>query len=102
MRTKSSTIIESELYTRLSLISGHGKDVVRDVIRSLSELVIDELAKETPIRLGKIGEISVIHAKRCGGFNFKNNKVNPTKIVRNIRFKPSVTLKRAIKDTSVF
>ena len=96
-KTKTALIVETELYTRLSLITGHGKDVVRDVIKALNELVIDELKNETPVRLGAIGEITTITCRRCGGHDFENHCMKPTKVVRCAKFKPSIKLKRAIK-----
>jgi hypothetical protein len=35
-RKKSAAILESELYIRLAQVTGHGKDVVRDVIKGWS------------------------------------------------------------------
>lgn len=96
-REKSATIVESELYARLSLITGHGKDVVRDVIRALSEFVMDELKCETPVRLGSLGEITTITCRRNGGYDFAKKEKREAKMVRQAKFKPSITLRRAIR-----
>lgn len=95
-RTKSAAILESELYIRLAQVTGHGKDVVRDVIKGLSEFVMDELANETPVRIGTLGEIYATTYKGRGGYDFKSGQAKPNKVITKIKFKPSAPLKRAV------
>ena len=95
-RTKSAAILESELYIRLAQVTGHGKDVVRDVINGLTEFITDELTNETPVRIGKLGEIYTTTYKGRGGYNFKTGQAKPNKVITKIKFKPSAPLKRAV------
>ena len=95
-RTKSADILESELYIRLAQVTGHSKDVVRDVIKGLSEFVMDELANETPVRIGTLGEIYATTYKGRGGYDFKTGQAKPNKVITKIKFKPSAPLKRAV------
>jgi nucleoid DNA-binding protein len=97
-RTKSAAILESELYIRLAQVTGHGKDVVRDVIKGLSEFVMDELANETPVRIGTLGEIYTNTYRGRGGYDFKTGSANPNKVITKIKFKPSAPFKRAVES----
>ena len=94
---KSAAVLETELYVRLAQITGHGKDVVRDVIRGLSEFVMDELANETPVRIGRLGEIYTQTYKGSGGYDFNTGKMKPEKMITRIKFRVSAPLKRAIE-----
>ena len=100
-REKTATVLETELYERLSKITGHGKDVVRDVLKSLHEFVIDELKNGTPVRIGPLGEITTITCRRCGGYNFKTGESKPFKMVKQVKFKPSISLKRSVKNGDI-
>lgn len=96
-RTKSAAILESELYIRLAQVTGHGKDVVRDVIKGMCEFVMDELRNETPVRLGTLGEIYTKTYKGRGGFDFGSGKAKPNKFITKIKFKPSAPFRRAVE-----
>ena len=96
-RKKSIAILESELYVRLAQVTGHGKDVVRDVIKGMCEFVMDELASGTPVRLGTLGEIYTKTYKGRGGFDFGKGKAKPNKVITKIKFKPSLPFKRAVE-----
>jgi len=95
-REKSAAILEKELIMRLSLITGHGEDVVRDVIKCLSEFVLDEIANETPIRLGTLGELYTVSYLGRGGVSFKTKESLPKKMITKIKFKPSASMKRVL------
>jgi nucleoid DNA-binding protein len=97
-RTKSAAILESELYTRLAQVTGHGKDVVKDVITGLTEFIIDELKNETPVKIGKMGEIYTTTYKGRGGYDFAKGQAKPNKVITKIKFKPSAPFKRAIES----
>jgi len=88
---------EGELIDRLSLVTGHGKDVVRDILLAQAEFVIDELKNGIPVRLGKLGEFEVRECRCRGGYNFRTKKMGNPKIVSKVKFRPSVRMKRAIE-----
>ena len=95
---KELLITERELIQRLALVTGHGKDVVRDVIKAQSEFVMDELKNGIPVRLGALGEICTITYKGNGGYDFDNKRMRPMKEFTRVKFKPSTTLKRIVAD----
>lgn len=97
-REKSAAILEKELITRLSLITGHNRDVVRDVIKGLSEFVLDEIANETPIRLGTLGELYTVTYLGRGGVSFVTKENLPKKMITKVKFKPSASLKRVVDN----
>ena len=98
MRKNQMTILETELYERLSLISGHSKSAVRDVIKALSEFVIDEIRNGIPVVIGQLGTMDVKECK-TRGYNFKTNEVLEQHNYNKVKFTPSDPLKRAARDT---
>lgn len=95
---KELLVTERELIYRLSLITGHGPEVVRDIIKAQAEFVIDELRNGIPVRLGAIGELHVISYSGNGGYDFSTKQVRDKKEIKRIKFKVSKTLKRAINE----
>lgn len=88
---------ERELIERLSMVTGHGRDIVRDVLQAELEFIIDELKNGIPVRLGKLGEFEVIE-KRCrGGYNFTTKEMCKPKAITKIKFRPSSRMKSAIE-----
>lgn len=96
MRRKTATIIETELIDRLSAITGHNRNVVRDIIRAQTEFVLWAMENNTPVRIGNIVELEPINCTCAGGFNFATGVVNPVKQSRKVKFKPTAALRRAI------
>jgi len=92
------TIHDAELYNRLSAISGHRKDVVRDVILALSEFVVDELKNDIPVSVGKLGIFSVKHYRSNGGYSFKTGQHHEIGMCHKISFKPSVSMNKMVKS----
>lgn len=95
-REKSAAILEKELIMRLSLITGHNIDVVRDVIKCLSEFVLDEIANETPVRLGTLGELYTVTYLGRGGVHFVTKESLPKKMITKVKFKPSAAMRRVL------
>lgn len=91
-------VLERELYDRLSLISGYPKDVVRDVVKALSEFVMDELKNDIPVVLGQLGSISVMECNTPGGYNFHTKKKGDPHTYKKIKFSASKTLKRVLEE----
>lgn len=96
-RHKSAAILEPELIERLSQITGHDKEVVRDIIKGLTEFVTDELKNETPVRIGKLGELYTSTYMGRGGYDFRKGAINPNKLITKVKFNPSAQLKRAVE-----
>lgn len=96
------TIHDAELYNRLSAISGHRKEVVRDVILALSEFVMDELKNDIPVSVGKLGIFSVKHYKSSGGYSFKTGVHRPIGTCHKISFKPSAQMNKTVKGNGNF
>lgn len=82
-------VSERECIQRLSLVTGHAKDVVRDVLNAELEFLIDELRNGVPVRLGKLGEFEVVEKKCQGGYNFHTGQMGKPKLVQKIKFTPS-------------
>ena len=95
---KELLVTERELIYRLSLITGHGPEVVRDVIKAQTEFIMDELKNGIPVRLGALGELHVIKYSGNGGYDFENKQVRAKKEIKKIKFKVSKTFKRAINE----
>ena len=98
-KVKELLVTERELIERLSLITGHNKDVVRDVIKTLCEFVIDEVSNGIPVRLGSLGEFSTYICTRNGGYDFATKKMMPKKEGREVKFRCSKTIRRAVHQT---
>lgn len=93
---KELLVTERELIYRLSLVTGHGKDIVRDVVKAYAEFVMDELKNGIPVRLGALGELELMTYNGRGGYDFKTKQKNENKEIRKVKFKISKTFKRAI------
>lgn len=98
-KVKELLVTERELIERLSLITGHSKDVVRDVIKAQAEFVIDELSNGIPVRIGALGEFETFRSKCQGGYDQKEKKWREPKVVTRVRFKISKAVKRAVHDS---
>ena len=100
MGRKSSELLitERELVHRLSLITGHNKDVVKDVLRAQTEFVTDELKNGIPVRLTGLGEFSVMQSTRGGGYDFQKKCVKPMVTVISPKFRISEVLRNAVKE----
>lgn len=94
-----NTIWESELYDRLSQITGYPKIEIRDVMKALYEFVEDELTNGVPVILGKLGTIERKIVDSNGGYDFKTGARKDKKKVARIRFTPTRPLKTAIKNS---
>lgn len=93
-----STVIESEFYERLSLISGYSKTTVRDVFKAAYELVEDELKEGTPVVVGKLGSIMRHERNVGGGYNFRTGEKHyGCKTIPVVKFVPARSLQRAVK-----
>lgn len=93
------TILPKELISRLSLITGHDPQVVRDVINALTEFTLDEVSSGTPVSIGGLGELGTMTYMCNGGYNFWKHEVIGKKMVTKIKFRPSAALKRVVKQT---
>lgn len=93
------TIWESELYSRLSQITGYPKIEIRDVLKALYELVEDELKGGTPVIIGKLGTIERKIVDAAGGYDFKRGERKDKKPSARVKFTPSKPLKRSVKDS---
>lgn len=100
MKSKAIEIVESEMIERLALITGYSRQMVRDIIKAMTEFTLDEISTGTPVRIGNLGVITTIEAKSRGGFNFKTKSMNVPKTYNRVKFKPSRALKRAVAKLS--
>lgn len=101
-RPKSMTVLKRELIQRLALITGYKDTVVRDVLKALTEFVIDELHNNTPVRVGDIVTIETVKNRVRAGYDFAKKENRPgMKYIYALKFKPSSALKKAIKDMEV-
>ena len=96
---KSSDLLvtERELIHRLSIITGHNKEVVRDIIKAQYEFVVDELSSGIPVRIGNLGEFHAITRKVNGGYDFDKKQMKPGKMGTQVKFFISAGVKRAVK-----
>lgn len=94
-----NTIWESELYTKLSQITGYPKIEIRDVLKALYEFVEDELKAGTPVILGKLGTIERRIVGTSGGYDFQTGKMKEKKLSAKVKFTPTRPLKIAVKNS---
>ena len=95
--TKELLVSERELIHRLSLITGYGKDVVRDVIKAQTDFVLDELSNGIPVRIGNLGEFYISSRICNGGYDFAKKEVKPKKIITRVKFKCSRAVQACAK-----
>lgn len=95
MRNKA-TIVESETIDRIAAITGQHRMVVRDVLHALTEFTLYNISRGIPVRIGNLGEISVIEYMAGGGYNFAKKQLNEKKVHRKIKFRASAAVKRAV------
>jgi len=95
---KELLVNERELIHRLSLITGYGKDIIRDVIKAQTDFVIDELSNGIPVRIGNLGEFYISSRVCNGGYDFAKKEVKPKKKVTRVKFKCSRAVLATVKN----
>lgn len=95
---KSSDLLitEREFIERLVLITGHNKDVVRDIIKAQYEFVVEELCNGIPVRVGKLGEFHIVTSLVNGGYDFNTHQAKPKKMKSRVKFYISAGVKIAV------
>ena len=97
-KVKELLVSEREVIERISLITGHGKDIVRDVINAHSEFVIDEISNGIPVRIGKLGEMDIKEHHYAGGYDFAHKCMGTPSTSIVVKFYPSKRLREAARN----
>lgn len=99
MKKIGLSIKKREVIQRLALITGYSETVVRDVIKAETEFVLDEIKCGTSVRLGNIGELTIMEREMRNGYDFNAKQVRTgTKTVSIVKFHASASMKRAVKE----
>lgn len=97
-RGKDLLVTEREFIHRVSLITGHPKDVVKDIIKAQAEFITDELKNGIPVRVTGLGEFYTQTSNCFGGYDFAKKCVKPRVTVIRPKFKFSSTLKNQVHE----